>query len=104
MKSLFDNGTASATVRRLVALVREKPSGEEETTRDEVCSFRLETAVVSGEGYKRYSDADPLKDEHWREKAVKSLVKKLKKSKAIEELEKSLSMEDPNTDCVCIPR
>uniref|UniRef100_A0A915PTL0 Mothers against decapentaplegic homolog n=1 Tax=Setaria digitata TaxID=48799 RepID=A0A915PTL0_9BILA len=77
MKGLFDIGTASATVRRLVGMIREKPLGEETAT---------------------------LEDEHWPEKAVKSLVKKLKKSKAIDELEKAISTEDPNTDCVCIPR
>ncbi|KAK6107158.1 MH2 domain family protein [Brugia pahangi] len=77
MKGLFDIGTASATVRRLVAMIREKPLGEETTN---------------------------IEDEHWPEKAVKSLVKKLKKSKAIDELEKAISTEDPNTDCVCIPR
>ncbi|KAL3999097.1 MH2 domain family protein [Acanthocheilonema viteae] len=77
MKGLFDIGTASATVRRLVSMIREKPLGEETTN---------------------------IEDEHWPEKAVKSLVKKLKKSKAIDELEKAISTEDPNTDCVCIPR
>ncbi|MCP9260290.1 Mothers against decapentaplegic 2 [Dirofilaria immitis] len=44
MKGLFDIGTASATVRRLVAMIREKPFGEE---------------------------ANNIEDEHWPEKAVK---------------------------------
>ncbi|VDN05983.1 unnamed protein product [Thelazia callipaeda] len=77
MKGLFDNGAANATVRRLVAMTRVKSA--------------------SGEG-------NNFEDEHWREKAVKSLIRRLKKSKAIDELEKAISTEDPNTDCVCIPR
>lgn len=38
MKGLFDIGTASATVCRLVAMIREKPAGEE-TTNTEVIRF-----------------------------------------------------------------
>uniref|UniRef100_A0A915AF68 Mothers against decapentaplegic homolog n=2 Tax=Parascaris univalens TaxID=6257 RepID=A0A915AF68_PARUN len=77
MKALFDNGTSNPSVRRLVALVRAKTQCD---------------------------DPSNEKDDHWSEKAVKSLVKKLKKAKAIEELEKAISTEDPFTDCVCIPR
>ncbi|VDK56553.1 unnamed protein product [Anisakis simplex] len=77
MKALFDNGTSNPSVRRLVALVRAKTQGD---------------------------DPASEKDDRWSEKAVKSLVKKLKKTKAIEELEKAISTEDPFTDCVCIPR
>lgn len=39
MKGLFDIGTASATVRRLVSMIREKPFGEE-TTNIEVIIFK----------------------------------------------------------------
>lgn len=43
-------------------------------------------------------------EDKWSEKAVKSLVKKLKKSGAIEELEKALSNQNSHTKCVTIPR
>lgn len=44
-------------------------------------------------------------DEKWAEKAIDSLVKKLKKQKgALEELEKALSQPNVPTKCVTIPR
>lgn len=43
-------------------------------------------------------------DLKWSEKAVKSLVKKLKKSGALDELEKAISTQNYNTKCVTIPR
>ncbi|XP_035225277.1 mothers against decapentaplegic homolog 3-like isoform X1 [Stegodyphus dumicola] len=43
-------------------------------------------------------------EEKWSEKAVKSLVKKLKKTGGLDELEKSISNQDPNTRCITIPR
>lgn len=43
-------------------------------------------------------------EDKWSEKAVKSLVKKLKKTGGLEELEKSITNQDPNTRCITIPR
>lgn len=77
MRSIFDNGTLNPSIRRLVALVRTKPQGDDGSIdKDDCCS----------------------------EKVIKSLVKKIKKPKYVEELEKAISTEDPRTDCICIPR
>lgn len=44
-------------------------------------------------------------EEKWAEKAVDSLVKKLKKKKgAVETLEAALTAASPDTECVTIPR
>ncbi|XP_034938723.1 mothers against decapentaplegic homolog 3 [Chelonus insularis] len=43
-------------------------------------------------------------EDKWSEKAVKSLVKKLKKSTGLEELEKAISTQSCNTKCITIPR
>ncbi|XP_007563338.1 PREDICTED: mothers against decapentaplegic homolog 2 isoform X2 [Poecilia mexicana] len=42
-------------------------------------------------------------EEKWCEKAVKSLVKKLKKTGQLDELEKAISAQNSNTKCVTIP-
>ena len=40
----------------------------------------------------------------WSEKAVRSLVKKLKSSNQLNQLENILNSKNPHTNCVCIPR
>ncbi|MEE6503555.1 hypothetical protein FKM82_004856 [Ascaphus truei] len=43
-------------------------------------------------------------EEKWCEKAVKSLVKKLKKTGQLDELEKALTTQSISTKCITIPR
>jgi len=43
-------------------------------------------------------------DEKWSEKAVKSLVKKLRKCNGLEDLEKAITTQDQASKCVTIPR
>jgi len=43
-------------------------------------------------------------EEKWSEKAVKSLVKKLKKNGTVEELERAITTQDSNTRCITIAR
>lgn len=43
-------------------------------------------------------------EDRWGEKAVKSLVKKLNKQGALEELEQAVAKQDPNSRCITIPR
>lgn len=45
-----------------------------------------------------------LDDEKWTEKAVKSLVKKLKKSGLLDELERVITNQDSCSRCITIPR
>uniref|UniRef100_A0A674BB80 MH1 domain-containing protein n=1 Tax=Salmo trutta TaxID=8032 RepID=A0A674BB80_SALTR len=42
-------------------------------------------------------------EEKWCEKAVKSLVKKLKKTGQLDELEKAITTQNINTKCITIP-
>nr|VZI47229.1 unnamed protein product [Spirometra erinaceieuropaei] len=44
------------------------------------------------------------KEEKWKEKAVKSLVKRLKKGNQLDELERAVATQDSSTRCVTIPR
>ncbi|XP_022115891.1 mothers against decapentaplegic homolog 3 [Pieris rapae] len=55
-------------------------------------------------GWKKGPEGTSAAEDKWSEKAVKSLVKKLKKTGAIEELEKALSNQSGHTKCVTIPR
>ena len=43
-------------------------------------------------------------EEKWSEKAVKSLVKKLKKNNTLDELEKAITTQDSKTRCITIAR
>lgn len=47
---------------------------------------------------------DAEREDKWSEKAVKSLVKKLKKTGGLDELEKSVTQQDSSTKCITIPR
>ena len=51
-----------------------------------------------------FTKVDDKDDSGWSEKAVKSLVKKLKKNGGLEELEKAVTTGDASTKCVTIPR
>lgn len=43
-------------------------------------------------------------EDKWSEKAVKSLVKKLKKTGCLEELERAVTTQNSQTKCITIPR
>uniref|UniRef100_A0A7N8YDM3 SMAD family member 2 n=1 Tax=Mastacembelus armatus TaxID=205130 RepID=A0A7N8YDM3_9TELE len=55
-------------------------------------------------GWKKTPQNGGGQEEKWCEKAVKSLVKKLKKTGQLDELEKAISTQNSNTKCVTIPR
>jgi MAD (mothers against decapentaplegic) family protein 2/3 len=82
MNSIFSNGgplsPPNPTVKRLLALRKNKNGISNNNSNEE--------------------------DDQWQEKAVRSLVKKLKKSKMIQELEKALAEKETNSSCVFIPR
>jgi MAD (mothers against decapentaplegic) family protein 2/3 len=52
----------------------------------------------------RKGDFKTEQEERWSEKAVKSLVKKLKKNGTVEELEKAITTQDSKTRCITIAR
>jgi hypothetical protein len=52
----------------------------------------------------RKGEAKNEQEEKWSEKAVKSLVKKLKKNGTLDELEKAITTQDPKTRCITIAR
>jgi len=43
-------------------------------------------------------------EDKWSEKAVKSLVKKLKKTGGLDELERAVTEQNATTNCITIPR
>ena len=52
----------------------------------------------------RKGEAKNEQEEKWSEKAVKSLVKKLKKNNTLDELEKAITSQDSKTKCITIAR
>ena len=52
----------------------------------------------------RKGEAKNEQEEKWSEKAVKSLVKKLKKNNTLDELEKAITTQDSKTRCITIAR
>lgn len=55
-------------------------------------------------GFRKRSARSNESDDRWTEKAVKSLVKKLKKSGTVDELEKAITTQDVSTRCITIAR
>ena len=55
-------------------------------------------------GYRKRSPKHNESDDKWTEKAVKSLVKKLKKSGTVDELELAITHANPQTKCITIAR
>jgi hypothetical protein len=53
--------------------------------------------------YRKGNGSIELAEAAWSEKAVRSLVKKLKSS-SINCLELALSTGNPHTKCICVPR
>ncbi|KAL3886415.1 hypothetical protein ACJMK2_026412 [Sinanodonta woodiana] len=51
-----------------------------------------------------WKKGDSEREDKWSEKAVKSLVKKLKKAGGLDELEKAITTQDGSTKCITIPR
>ena len=54
--------------------------------------------------FQELSRATILQEDKCCEKAVKSLVKKLKKKGTLDELEKAITTQDPKTRCITIAR
>ena len=54
--------------------------------------------------YSLKGEAKNEQEEKWSEKAVKSLVKKLKKNNTLDELEKAITTQDSKTKCITIAR
>lgn len=49
-------------------------------------------------------NGDPRIEGKWSEKAVKSLVKKLKNTELLAELEKAISTQNVHTKCITVQR
>ncbi|KAI1713563.1 MH2 domain-containing protein [Ditylenchus destructor] len=79
MKSIFDKNSSHA-IKNLISLMR--------------CNLD-----DSGHAVGLEKDTDNHNDK-WSEKALKTLLKKLRKNKCLEELERAVTSEDPSTGCV----
>lgn len=66
--------------------------------------YRLRVMFQSFYSFFPKGEAKNEQDEKWSEKAVKSLVKKLKKNGTVDELEKAITTQDPQTRCITIAR
>lgn len=53
--------------------------------------------------YRKCNGSIELAEAAWSEKAVRSLVKKLK-NQHLNQLEIALSSQNPGTRCICVPR
>ncbi|KAI1724778.1 MH2 domain-containing protein [Ditylenchus destructor] len=79
MKSIFDKNS-SHTIKNLISLMR--------------CNLDDSGHAV---GFEKDTDSH---NDKWSEKALKTLLKKLRKNKCLEELERAVTSEDPSTGCV----
>lgn len=99
MASLFVNGPLSPpnpVVKRLLSL--RKPTRNDQNSNEKVRQILQQLRGVN------MQHCLLLQDDRWSEKAVKSLAKKLKKTRMLDVLEKAITNQDIHSECVNIPR